>query len=327
MLASRVAQTTATTGTGTYQLGTVPAGRISAVTGYGSGGVGSFLVTMEGSDDWEIIWGVVTAGSPDTIARNLSHSSTGALISWPAGTKLIQSIELADGARFGNQGLLPTAGGTANARTLAFLPVARVLRPGMTLRFINGAAATTATDPTLAVDGLSAAIIKGPGGGQIPPGALPASALIEVVWDGTNFRLPALPPLSATVSRAAVQSITSGSTTNVSFDTEELDPIQAWASGTPERLTVPAGVSRVALRFAVRWGNSGAGVRFAQVRLNGSTSVASDIRIGSDGSGSHQSCIGEVAVVAGDYFEARVTHDIGSALNVIYAQLTMQVLA
>jgi hypothetical protein len=327
MLASRVAQTTATTGTSTYQLGTVPAGRISAISGYGNGGIGSFLVTMEGSNDWEIIWGTVTAGSPDTITRNLSHSSTGALISWPAGTKLIQSIELADGARFGNQGMVPTAGGTANARTLAFLPVTRVLRPGAALRFINGAAANTATDPTLAVDGLSAAQVKRPGGGQIPPGALSASALIEVVWDGTNWRLLALPPLSTTVSRAALQSIATGTTTNVSFDTEEADPLQAWVVGTPERVTVPAGVTRVAVRLSVRWGNSVVGARFAQIRLNGATLVASDIRVGSDGSGSHQGCFGEAAVAAGDYFEARVTHDVGSALNLVYAQMVIEVVA
>jgi hypothetical protein len=327
MLASRVAQTSATTGTGTYQLGTVPAGRISAVSGYGNGGIGSFLITQDGSNDWEIIWGTVSAGSPDTITRNLSHSSTGALISWPAGTKLIQSIELADGARFGNAGQLPTAGGTANARTLAFLPVTRVLRPGSLVRFINGAAANTATDPTLAQDGLSAAQIKGPTGGQIPPGALPASSLIEVVWNGTNFLLSRLPPLAATVSRAATQSIATATTTAITFDTEELDPLQAWVVGTPTRLTIPAGVSRVALRLSVRWGLVGTGSRSAQIRLNGSTIIGSDIRTASDGGGSHQSCLGEVAVTAADYLEAIVAQDSGSALNVTYAQLAMQVVA
>jgi len=148
-----------------------------------------------------------------------------------------------------------------------------------------------------------------------------------VVWNGTNFLLPRLPPLSATVSLASAQTITTGSATSVVFGVEEFDPIQAWVVGTPERLTVPAGVSRVALRLSARWGNSTAGVRFAQIRQNGASLVASDIRIGSDGSGSHQSCLAEVAVTAGDYFEGRVTHDVGSNLSLLYAQMTMQVVA
>jgi hypothetical protein len=60
---------------------------------------------------------------------------------------------------------------------------------GLTVRFINGAAANTGA-ATLGVDGLGAvAIRKGDGSTDLDPGDLPASALVTVVHDGTVFRL------------------------------------------------------------------------------------------------------------------------------------------
>ncbi len=219
-----------------------------------------------------------------------------------------------------------TAGGTANARTITPTPAITAYAAGMVMRFVNGAAASTATDPTLAVSGLTARAIKRADGTALPPGALPANAIIQVQDDGTNWRLLDIPNLRCTVSRTS-QTITTSTATSISFDTEDYDPVQAFVIGTPTRVTVPAGVSRVALRLSVRWGNTTAGSRFTQIRLNGTTLIASDIRIGSDGSGSHQSCLGETAVVAGDYFEARVTHDVGADLSVLYAQMVMEVVA
>lgn len=220
-----------------------------------------------------------------------------------------------------------TAGGTANARTITLTPAIPAYAAGQVFRFLNGAAANTTTDPTLAVNGLAARMVKSATGGLIPPGALAANGVIQVVDDGTNWRLLNIPSLSASVALLGVQTIATSLTTSISFDTEENDPLQAFVIGTANRMTVPAGVSRVALRASVRWGVAPSGARFAQIRQNGTTLVASDLRPGSDSSGSHQSCLGEVAVSAGDFFELRVTHDSGANLNVIYAQMTMAVVA
>lgn len=220
-----------------------------------------------------------------------------------------------------------TAGGTANARTITPTPSIPAYAAGQVFRFTNGGAASTATDPTLAVSGLTATAIKRPEGTALPPGALPANALITVIYDGTNWRLASLPDLRATVSRATTQSIATSTPTDISFATEELDPIQAWVVGTPTRLTVPAGVSRVSLRASVRWDAGVVSSRFLQILLNGTTLVAQDNRTISGGASvSSQTCIGEVAVSPGDYFTAVVTQDTGGALFVTYAQMTMEVI-
>lgn len=82
-----------------------------------------------------------------------------------------------------------TAGGTADARTVSITPALTAYFAGLTVRFINGAAANTGA-ATLNVDGLGAvAIRKGDGTVDLDPGDLPASALVTVVHDGTVFRL------------------------------------------------------------------------------------------------------------------------------------------
>lgn len=97
-----------------------------------------------------------------------------------------------DQLRFGGAGLLPTVGGTANARTLSYAPAARVLRPDMTLRFVVPAAGeNTAADPTLNVSGLGATVVKRADGAALAVGEL--RGLCTVVFDGTVFRLLAPP--------------------------------------------------------------------------------------------------------------------------------------
>jgi hypothetical protein len=82
-----------------------------------------------------------------------------------------------------------TAGGSVNARTIALTPVLGSYLAGLTVRFINGAAANTGA-ATLAIDGLGAAAIrKGDGTVDLDAGDLAASALVTVVHDGSVFRL------------------------------------------------------------------------------------------------------------------------------------------
>ena len=82
-----------------------------------------------------------------------------------------------------------TASGTANARTIALTPALAAYFAGLTVRFINGAAANTGA-ATLDVDGLGAVPIRTRDGTvELDAGDLAASALITVVHDGTVFRL------------------------------------------------------------------------------------------------------------------------------------------
>lgn len=180
-----IEQTTTTTGTGTLSLGPPVAGRRTFVQGIGNTGIAHYV--LESGDDREIGFGTVSAGTPDTLTRTLLWSSTGALLNLPSGTKRVYCTESADQLRFGGY-TLPTAGGTANARTLTHAPPVRALRPGQRFRFINGASANSGA-ATLNVDGLGAQAIQKAGANSLAAGDLPASAQCEVVWNGTYFAL------------------------------------------------------------------------------------------------------------------------------------------
>jgi hypothetical protein len=82
-----------------------------------------------------------------------------------------------------------TTGGTTNARTISLTPALTAYFAGLTVRFVNGAAANAGA-ATLVVDRLGAvAIRKGDGSADLDPGDLPALALVTVAHDGTVFRL------------------------------------------------------------------------------------------------------------------------------------------
>jgi hypothetical protein len=98
-----------------------------------------------------------------------------------------------------------TAAGTADARTIAPTPAITAYAAGQIFRFINGAAANTGA-ATLAVSGLTAtAIRKGVAATELAAGDLPADAAVEVLFDGTVFRLMAVQPagIGVQVLRAA----------------------------------------------------------------------------------------------------------------------------
>lgn len=87
-----------------------------------------------------------------------------------------------------------TAGGTADARTITPTPAITAYAAGQLFRFINGAAANTGA-ATLAVSGLAAtAVRKGEAATALSAGDLPADAAVEVLFDGTVFRLVAVQP-------------------------------------------------------------------------------------------------------------------------------------
>ncbi len=101
-----------------------------------------------------------------------------------------------------------TAAGTADARTISPTPAISAYAAGQVFRFINGSAANTGA-ATLAVSGLTAtAIRKGAAATELSAGDLPADAAIEVLFDGTVFRLMAVQPSGIGVSAIRAASIT-----------------------------------------------------------------------------------------------------------------------
>jgi len=88
--ADRVQQTTVTTGTGTLSLGAATAGYRTFVSTVGDGANVTYLLLA--GDDWEVGTGTVTSGSPDTLSRSLTSSSTGSLLDLPAGTHTISLV-------------------------------------------------------------------------------------------------------------------------------------------------------------------------------------------------------------------------------------------
>ncbi len=82
-----------------------------------------------------------------------------------------------------------TAGGTANALTVSLNPPITAYAAGQKFRFISGASANTGA-VTLNVNSLGAvALNKGDGTIALGVGDIPASAIIEALYDGTRFRL------------------------------------------------------------------------------------------------------------------------------------------
>lgn len=200
MLADRVLHTTTTTGLSDYQLvdPTDPL-YLSAVSSVSTGGSLVYLAVM--GSVWEICTGTVTAGSPATLTRVLIRSSTGALINWGAGTKTIRSIGQADVIRFGARGLVPTAGGTANAQTVAHLSPLRALRSGMEVQFLP---TTNTAAATLNVDGTGAIAVVRPDGTACVGGELRSATLARAVYDGTSWRLTTLPAAPLPTNSAGI---------------------------------------------------------------------------------------------------------------------------
>jgi hypothetical protein len=88
--ADRVQVVTTTTGTGTLALGMATEGHRTFGETVGNGASVTYLLQSGG--DWEIGTGTVTTGSPDTLTRVLSSSSTGNLLNLTAGTHIVSLI-------------------------------------------------------------------------------------------------------------------------------------------------------------------------------------------------------------------------------------------
>jgi len=106
-----------------------------------------------------------------------------------------------------------TTGGVANAYAITLSPVPAAINVGVALTF-KPVAANTITNPTLAVGPASAATIVKQGGGALAAGDLSATAIANVIWDGTNWELqnPQTAVSGATFTANAIQYGTNATT-------------------------------------------------------------------------------------------------------------------
>jgi hypothetical protein len=84
-----------------------------------------------------------------------------------------------------------TAGGTADALTLTLTPAITAYAAGMVVRFIAAADNTSAT-PTLAINGVTPAVIARDNGNNLAAGDITAGNVYEVLYSGTHWRLTSI---------------------------------------------------------------------------------------------------------------------------------------
>ncbi len=190
MIADRVQETTATTGTSTYVLGGAPVGRRTFVQAFGTGKTVTYLAEDSTGVNWELGRGVITAAGPDTLTRAtiIRSSNSNNAVSWNSGTKNVICVANADLVKFGLNCEIPTAAGTAQALTLAYNPSLTDLLDGQIFEFKVSASTNTGINPTLNIDSTGAKTIVDRDGGAIYPGHLIASSILLVIYESTGDR-------------------------------------------------------------------------------------------------------------------------------------------
>lgn len=206
MLANMVRETTTNPGTSTtISLNGAATGFLGFLSAFASGTVVYWF--LDDGTQWECGYGAVTSGSPNTLARTtvLANSAgTTARLNFTGSTRVYNHIPAERAVYLGTGGALlgatayglgqpawgGTAGGTANARTLTLAPALAAYAAGTRIGFLNGAAANADGAFTLNVNGLGTRSVVLPDGSTNPPGGLlAAGAYVEVMDDGTSFRL------------------------------------------------------------------------------------------------------------------------------------------
>lgn len=120
------------------------------------------------------------------------------------------------------------------------------------------------------------------------------------------------------------QSISTSSTTALAFDAADsidTDGIHDPSSNN-ERLTVPAGVTKIRLRAFIPWAAAANGFRQAFFVKNGATTLdAERVDPGNGSTGIYQTIVSEPLIVtSGDYFNVAVWQDSGGSVNVAGAR-------
>lgn len=149
--------------------------------------------------------------------------------------------------------------------------------------------------------------------------AMTAGWLEMVQPDGTTIQL-ARPELftvtyqGARVQRTTGQAIPAATLTTMSWQSPIIDTATIWSASNPTRLTVPAGVTRVALRGGVTTTVAGAtDIGFQRIRRSNGDNVA--LTQYAAGGVNAVMDSGPLNVVAGDYFEMQVQNNVARTSN------------
>lgn len=167
---------------------------------------------------------------------------------------------------------------------------------------------------TTSINGVSYAADSGDGSGVY--GLWQNGESFEFIYDGSTWRLwnDGRIPFKARLSLGTADSITNVTPTNVEYDTDISDIMGMHSTSTnTERVIVKrAGDYQVNALF--RWGTSGVGIRFGEVRNQDSTILAK-YRINATGAGDEGSPVGNTVLSAGDYVYAKCYQSSGSGLD------------
>lgn len=155
-------------------------------------------------------------GIEATLNRN-GENSIAADISWGSNriTSLAEGTTTADAVNVGqarNQAYIWTGTTTGTNAVIAGLtPSLAAYVEGQVFRLLKSGSANTSSSVTLEINGLAATPIKRQDGSDLAAGDLPADAVIEVLYDGTEFRLTSVAAGAASPQLSSVKSTSSGS--------------------------------------------------------------------------------------------------------------------
>lgn len=214
--ADRVFETSNTGGTGTLNLAGPTDGFRSFVSAVGSGVQVPYLI--DNGPDWEIGFGTVTSGSPNTLSRDtiLYSSNSNAAVNFD-GTLNVRLTALSSTVVQRDQGLnftdlLGSGGGTANTHTVTMPVTPIAYTDGMVVMYRATVANTAAM--TINVDNLGARSLKINGADPIS-GAIGVGQLVVAVYKAANSTFEAIniPPdlsgfvLSSSLKTAAYEDV------------------------------------------------------------------------------------------------------------------------
>jgi len=222
-------------------------------------------------------------------------------------------------------------GGTADAITSALSPTMAALSDGQIV-FVKALLANATTTPTFSPDGLTAHTIVRDGSQPLVIGDI--SRLdheLILRYNATNTEWELLNPTpkkfkGALAYKSASETITTSTYTHLSFDSEDYntDTIHDTVTNN-QRLTVPAGITKIRLSGQVVWGTSATGERNVGISKNDETTNPTGgigmPKVFSNATGTlgavqnFSSSI--ITVAGGDYFTLYVWHNVGSDSSVI----------
>lgn len=199
--ADRVLETSSSQGTGTLNLLGPVTGFQSFVDAVGNGNKTVYFI--EDGVDWESGIGTITAGSPDTLSRDiiLESSNNNAAIDWGPGTRNVFLGASAHALLWRDENGNDTneygvGGGTADAQTVTYPNTRAAYSDGMIIRWI--ASVTNTGAMTVNVNGLGAKDYVQSDGTAFASGQVPMGSLQSAVYDAANDRFLSLVATTAT---------------------------------------------------------------------------------------------------------------------------------